>query len=81
MRYVPPAGVPKDGNRADQRLYRGSLGASHPDVDFPMYLRWHAEGKFPLDRLITRRYKLEQINEACDHLHHGDILGRAILEY
>jgi Zn-dependent alcohol dehydrogenase len=64
-----------------QRLYRGSLGASHPDVDFPMYLRWHAEGKFPLDRLITRRYKLEQINEACDHLHHGDILGRAILEY
>jgi Zn-dependent alcohol dehydrogenase len=64
-----------------QRMYRGSLGASFPDHDFPMYLRWHSEGKFPLDKLITRRYKLEQINEACHDLHHGEILGRAILEY
>lgn len=64
-----------------QRLYRGSLGASFPDKDFPMYLRWHQEGKFPLDRLITRRYALEQINEACHDLHHGAILGRAIVEY
>ena len=64
-----------------QRLFRGSLGAAYPDQDFPMYLRWHKEGRFPLDKLITRRYALEQINEACDHLHHGDILGRAIIEY
>jgi len=64
-----------------QRQYRGSLGASFPDQDFPMYLRWHSEGKFPLDRLITRRYGLEQINEACHDLHAGEILGRAILEF
>jgi Zn-dependent alcohol dehydrogenase len=64
-----------------QRQYTGSLGASLPDQDFPMYLRWHQEGRFPLDRLITRRYKLEDINQACDDLHHGAILGRAILEY
>lgn len=64
-----------------QRVYRGSLGACCPDHDFPMYLRWHKEGKFPLDRLITRRYKLEQINEACHDLHAGEILGRAIIEY
>lgn len=64
-----------------QRIFRGSLGASFPDRDFPMYLRWHQEGKFPLDKLITRRYRLEQINEACHDLHSGQILGRAILEY
>lgn len=64
-----------------QRIFRGSLGAAYPDQDFSMYLRWHQQGKFPLDRLITRRYRLEQINEACDHLHSGEILGRAILEY
>ena len=34
-----------------------------------------------LDKLITRRYRLDQINEACDDLHHGKILGRAILDY
>lgn len=64
-----------------QRQYRGSLGAAFPDEDFAMYLRWHKEGQFPLDRLITRRYSLEQINEACHDLETGKILGRAILEY
>ena len=64
-----------------QRRYRGSVGATYPDKDFPLYLRWHREGKFPLDKLITRRYKLEQINQACDDLEAGEILGRAIIEY
>jgi len=65
----------------EQRQFCGSLGATYPDRDFPMYLRWYQEGKFPLDRLVTRRYGLEQINEACADLHEGRILGRAILEY
>jgi Zn-dependent alcohol dehydrogenase len=64
-----------------QRQYRGSLGAAFPDEDFAMYLRWHHEGKFPLDKLITRRYSLDEINEACHDLETGKILGRAILEY
>lgn len=64
-----------------QRIYRGSLGATHPERDFEMYLRWHQEGKFPLDKLVTRRYKLDDINEACDALESGEILGRAIIEY
>ena len=64
-----------------QRQFRGSLGATYPDKDFPMYLRWYREGKFPLDKLVTRRYKLDEINEACDALTAGEILGRAIIEY
>jgi len=65
----------------NQRQYRGSLGATYPDKDFAMFLRWYQEGKFPLDKLVTRRYKLDDINEACDALKAGDILGRAIIEY
>jgi Zn-dependent alcohol dehydrogenase len=64
-----------------QRQYRGSLGATYPDRDFPMFLRWHQEGKFPLDKMVTRRYALDNINEACDDLESGEILGRAIIEY
>ena len=64
-----------------QRQFRGSLGATYPEKDFAMFLRWHREGKFPLDKLITRRYRLDQINEACDALETGEILGRAIIEY
>ena len=64
-----------------QRQYRGSHGASFPEKDFPMYLRWHRQGKFPLDKLVTRRYKLDQVNEACDDLRAGEIFGRAIFEF
>ncbi|MEX0763243.1 MAG: zinc-binding dehydrogenase [Dehalococcoidia bacterium] len=64
-----------------QRQYRGSLGATYPDRDFAMYLRWHKEGKFPLDKLVTKRYRLDEINQACDDLEAGQIKGRAILEY
>jgi Zn-dependent alcohol dehydrogenase len=46
-----------------------------------MFLKWYQEGKFPLDKLVRRRYKLENINEACDALRSGDILGRAIIDY
>lgn len=64
-----------------QRRYIGSLGATYPDKDFPMFLQWYEEGKFPLDRLITKRYNLNDINEACDSLKSGDILGRSIIEF
>jgi Zn-dependent alcohol dehydrogenase len=46
-----------------------------------MFLRWHHEGKFPLDKLVTRRYRLNEVNEACDALRAGEILGRAIIEF
>jgi Zn-dependent alcohol dehydrogenase len=64
-----------------QRQYRGSLGATYPDKDFAMFLRWYQEGKFPLEKLVTRRYTLDDINEACDALTSGEIAGRAIIEY
>jgi len=57
------------------------LGATYPDKDFAMFLRWYQEGKFPLDKLVTRRYTLDDINEACDALKSGEIAGRAIIEY
>jgi Zn-dependent alcohol dehydrogenase len=49
--------------------------------DFPLFICWHREGKLKLDELVTRRYPLEQINEAVDDLKHGRILGRAIITY
>ena len=66
---------------SEQRQYRGSLGATYPDRVFPMFLRGHREGKFPLDKLVTQRYKLNEINDACHSLKSGNILGRAIIEY
>lgn len=64
-----------------QRQYRGSLGATIPEKDFPMYLRWYQQGKLKLDEIVTKRYRLQDINQACDDLQKGRITGRAILEY
>ncbi len=68
-------------------IFRGKVlrgapgGCSTPDRDFPLLIRWFNEGKMPLDKLVTRRYKLEQINDACDALKKGEIAGRAIVEF
>ena len=63
-----------------QRHYCGSLGATEPDTDFPLFLEWVRDDKFPLRKLVTDRYSLEQIGEARAALEDGEILGRAIIE-
>jgi Zn-dependent alcohol dehydrogenase len=56
-------------------------GTGRPDRDFPLYVRWYKEGKLPLDKLVSRRYTLDQINEAVADLEQGKIAGRAILTF
>jgi Zn-dependent alcohol dehydrogenase len=64
------------------RTYRGTIGgSSRPDVDFPMYVQWFKEGRLPLDLLVSQRFKLDQINEACQALEQGKIAGRSILVF
>ena len=64
------------------KTFRGAPGGSgRPDRDFSAYVRWFKEGKLPLDLLVTRRYRLEDINDACAALERGDIAGRAIVVF
>jgi Zn-dependent alcohol dehydrogenase len=79
---IPSAEVSVDLNTIllHQRHYCGSLGATEPDTDFPLFLEWMREDRFPLQRLVTNRYSLEQIDEALAALEQGQILGRAIIE-
>jgi Zn-dependent alcohol dehydrogenase len=79
---IPVADVSVDLNAIllYQRHYCGSLGATEPEVDFPLFLEWTREERFPLDKLVTDRYSLDQIEEARVALEEGHILGRAIIE-
>ncbi|MCA1646890.1 MAG: zinc-binding dehydrogenase [Chloroflexi bacterium] len=64
------------------KVYRGAPGGcSTPDRDFPLLVRWFQTGKLALGEMVTRRYRLEQINEACDALARGEIAGRAIVTF
>jgi Zn-dependent alcohol dehydrogenase len=65
-----------------EKKYIGSIGGScRPDRDFPMFLRWYAEGDLDLDAMVTQRYELDQINEATTALTNGEIAGRGIMEF
>jgi Zn-dependent alcohol dehydrogenase len=79
---IPSSDVSVDLNTIllHQRHYCGSLGATEPETDFPLFLEWMRDRRFPLEKLVTNRYPLEQIDEARVALEEGRILGRAIIE-
>ena len=59
---------------------RGSWGgSSNPDRDIPMFSKLYLEGKLPLEKLITKRYHLDDINQALDDLEHRRV-GRPLIE-
>ena len=59
---------------------RGSWGgASRPDRDVPKLAALYREGRLPLEKLITRRYSLDQVDQAIDDLEQGQV-GRPIIE-
>lgn len=48
-----------------EKTVKGSYyGTANPPVDFLRYAELYGDGALPLDRLISHRYKLGQVNEA-----------------
>jgi S-(hydroxymethyl)glutathione dehydrogenase/alcohol dehydrogenase len=59
---------------------RGSWGGgTNTDQDIPIFAKLYLEGKLPLEKLITKRYKLESINEAINDLEFNRV-GRPLIE-
>jgi Zn-dependent alcohol dehydrogenase len=62
-----------------EKIVTGTLyGSSRPALDMPMILRLHAAGRLPLERLVTRRYPLEDVNVAFADMHKGEV-ARGVL--
>lgn len=57
------------------------FGSAIPRIDVPRVLDLYARGKLKLDELTTRRYTLEQVNEALDDLRSGGAAGRGIITF
>ena len=56
----------------ERQLIGSFYGSCHPRVDMPKLLKLYTEGKLKLDELITRHYRLEQINEAFADMEAGE---------
>lgn len=64
-----------------EKIVTGSLyGSCRPRVDMPMILDLYAEGRLPLDRLVTKTYRLEEINDAFADMVAGK-LARGVVVY
>jgi alcohol dehydrogenase len=62
-----------------EKLIRGSsMGSSLASQEIPRYLDLFMEGRLPLDKLVTRRYPLEDINLAFQALKNGAVIKAVI---
>jgi Zn-dependent alcohol dehydrogenase len=82
-------GVPRQGNTTSLytlplhfgKVLTGSQGGeSHPERDITRYLRLLQQGRLQLDRLVSIRYPLEQINDAIAAMRDGATAGRVMLQ-
>jgi Zn-dependent alcohol dehydrogenase len=63
-----------------QRALLGcSMGSGNARLDIPHYVQLYLQGNLPLDRMVTRRYNLIQINDALHDLRKGTIIKGVIV--
>jgi S-(hydroxymethyl)glutathione dehydrogenase/alcohol dehydrogenase len=82
------AGMPKwtatsefrvaDFNWNGQKMLGCHMGSAHPRVDIPRLIDLYLAGRLKLDELVTRRYPLDEINEAIAAMEHGQALRNVI---
>ena len=64
---------------AEERTIKGSyIGTCVPSRDLPRYIELYRRGKLPVDRLMSGRLKLEEINLGFDQLHEGKAVRQVV---
>ena len=59
---------------AEERTIKGSyVGSCVPARDIPRFIELYKKGRLPVNRLLTDRLRLEDINEGFDRLDRGDV--------
>ncbi len=65
---------------AEERTLKGSyLGSAVPARDIPRFIELHRAGRLPVDRLITHRLRLAEINQGFDRLATGQAVRQVIV--
>jgi alcohol dehydrogenase len=64
---------------AEERTLKGSyLGSCVPSRDIPRYIEWYRAGRLPVDRLLSERIRLDDINAAFDRLAAGESIRQVV---
>lgn len=62
-----------------QSIIGSYLGSAVPRRDIPEYAALYLDGKLPVEELISRTIRLEDVNEAMDQLADGEAVRQVIL--
>jgi S-(hydroxymethyl)glutathione dehydrogenase/alcohol dehydrogenase len=78
-----PVGVNIELHGADflgEKKIQGSLmGSNRFPVDMPRLVDFYMSGKLKLDQMISRRIRLEQVNEGIEELKRGELARSVIM--
>ncbi|QIS03688.1 S-(hydroxymethyl)mycothiol dehydrogenase [Nocardia brasiliensis] len=50
-----------------------------PERDFPLLVDLHRQGRLPLERFVTERISLEEVEKSFDAMHRGDVLRSVVV--
>ena len=65
---------------AEERTVKGSyIGTCVPSRDIPRYIDLYRQGKLPVNRLMSGRLKLEEINRGFDLLNEGKAVRQVVV--
>jgi Zn-dependent alcohol dehydrogenase len=64
----------------NKRLLGSFIGSMNPRLDLPMLIELYRAGKLELDKLITKRYALEELPQAFEDMQAGKI-ARGVLVF
>jgi alcohol dehydrogenase len=65
---------------AEERTLKGSyIGTCVPSRDIPHYIDLYMQGRLPVDKLLTGRLKLDEINRGFDLLHEGKAIRQVVV--
>jgi alcohol dehydrogenase len=71
--------MPSTNLVAEERTIKGSyIGTCVPSRDLPRYIELYRSGKLPVNRLMSGRLGLDQINEGFDLLHEGKAVRQVV---
>jgi Zn-dependent alcohol dehydrogenase len=72
--------VPAASLTAEERTIKGSyMGSAIPCRDIPRYIALYRHGKLPVDRLLSHRMSLDEINIGFDRLRCGEAVRQVVV--
>jgi len=63
----------------NKKLLGSFAGSARPHLDLPHFLELYRSGRLPVDKLVSKRYRLEELAQAFDDMEAGKVARGVIL--